>query len=984
MSTGGDRQPGRTLYLVDGTSQLYRAYYAIRRLSNADGLPTNATYGFTTMLRKLLRDEQVQRIGVIFDPPGPVFRNEIYPDYKSHRPPIPVDLVVQIPWIKQICEALAVPAIEVAGFEADDLIATFAVKAQAADLNVVIVASDKDLLQLVRPGIELLHPAKNQHLDRDGVDAHFGVPPEQVRDVLALMGDAVDNIPGVPGIGEKTAIAAVRTYGDFESVLHRAGLMRDLFQARDLALAQSADGVGRLQRLRSALDALAAIEVNLDFRARLEALIATIDHGDPPAIRRQMKALDRGSSFRAWQAIAEHVDQARLSLELVTLHQDVPLPCAPEALRLGQSDRVRASALFSKLGFRGLTDEFAQAVVDEPVTESPARSDSIAAVPFGRYETVLETSRLADLVAECRREGRVAVDTETDSVDPLRARLVGIAIACRSGEASYIPVGHGYLGAPTQLRIEAVQEHLAPLFSDPALSMVGQNLKYDAHVLRRHGLPVAGWSLDTMVAAFLLDSDRAGYGLDGLVEECLGHRMIRFEELVGRGSKQLTIDRIEIERVTEYAAEDADATLRLAVLFERRLTESGLIEVYRKIDGPLLPLLIKMETWGIRVDAGRLGSMSAEFERTLGRIRTEICALAGVEFNVDSPKQLREVLFGKLGLKSRRRTAKSGDASTDARALDELSEEHLIASKLLEYREIAKLKGTYADALPRLIHPETGRVHTSFHPTGAATGRLSSSDPNLQNVPARTALGRRIREAFVPEAGFLFLASDYSQVELRILAHLSGDEALVAAFRANEDIHRLTAARVLGIPIERVSDEERQRAKAVNFGILYGMSETRLAREQGLSRVEAHEFIEAYFARFSGVKSYIERVREAAERDGSVRTLFGRIRHFPALGQGSGRALREQALRAAVNTTVQGTAADIMKLAMLEVDAELGRLGSRARVLLQVHDELLLEVPEDEVRTVGERVRVAMEGVVDLSVPLLVDQKIGRSWSETT
>jgi DNA polymerase-1 len=584
----------------------------------------------------------------------------------------------------------------------------------------------------------------------------------------------------------------------------------------------------------------------------------------------------------------------------------------------------------------------------------------------------------------CRSAGRFAVDTETDGTDPMRARLVGVSLAHQEGSAVYIPLGHDYLGRPDQLSIETVREKLGPLLSDPSVGKIAQNLKYDSHILRRHGLPVRGWSLDTMVGAFLLDPGRPTFSMDRLAEEYLDYETIKYEEVAGTGAKQLTLNEIEVDRVTEYAAEDADVTLRLAVVIEKRLEECGLSELYETVDGPLLPVLVEMEAAGIRVDPSVLGAMSIEMDESLGRSRAEIHRLAGVEFNVDSPKQLREVLFEKMGLKPRRKTAKSGVSSTDARTLEELADEHEIARVILAYRELAKLKGTYVDALPRLVNDETGRVHTSYHPTGAATGRLSSSDPNLQNIPARTETGLKIRSAFVPEPGQVFLASDYSQVELRILAHLCQDPELVAAFRQGEDVHRRTASRVFGVDDEQVTDSMRRRAKAVNFGILYGMSETRLAREQGISRTEAHAFIEAYFDRFREVKAYIERVREEARREGSVRTLFGRVRHFPQLRSKAGRGVREQALRAAVNTTIQGTAADLMKMAMLRVAVALREAGSGARMLLQVHDELLLEVPEAETVEVRSLVRTAMEEVHPMDVPLVVDQKTGRNWMEVT
>jgi DNA polymerase-1 len=600
----------------------------------------------------------------------------------------------------------------------------------------------------------------------------------------------------------------------------------------------------------------------------------------------------------------------------------------------------------------------------------------------GEYGTIYTREDLERAVENCRSAGSFAVDTETDSVDPMQARLVGISLSCKPGEGVYIPTGHTYLGAPDQLSLEVVQEILGPLLADGSVGKIAQNLKFDLHVLRRHGMPVEGWQLDTMVAAFLLQSDRHSYKMDVLSEEYLGYAPIPYEQIAGKGARQITMNLIDVERVSTYAAEDADVTLRLALTLQPRLVTAGLQELYDTVDGPLLPMLARMEARGIGIDVEMLAAMSTEIDKLLSEHRLKIHQLADTEFNVDSPKQLREVLFDKLGFKPRRKTAKSKVASTDHQTLEELAEEHEIAQVLLAYRELAKLKGTYVDALPKLVNPETGRVHTSYHPTGAATGRLSSSDPNLQNIPVRTEAGRRIREAFVPRPGYRFLASDYSQVELRVLAHLCGDPDLISAFRAGEDIHRHTAASVAGVPLREVDDIMRQRAKAVNFGILYGMSSTRLAREQGMTREEASAFIEAYFDRFGAVRTYIETIRELAMSEGAVRTLFGRVRYFPQLHQGVHRGLREQALRAAVNTTIQGTAADLMKMAMLQVEDALQAAKSPARILLQVHDELMLEVPEDSLDETERIVRDAMEGVYKLAVPLKVDQKVGQNWAE--
>jgi DNA polymerase I len=985
-----------TLYLIDGTSQLFRAFFAIRGLSNPQGVPTNAVFGFTTMLRKLLNDEKPEYVGVAWDLEGPTFRHDRFADYKANRPPIPEDLIGQFPYAKQVCEGFRIPVLELPGFEADDLIATYARLAHEAGFEVVVVASDKDLLQLVGDGISVLNPSKNLRLDPAGVAEQFGAPPERVIDVLGLMGDAVDNIPGVPGVGEKTALALVGTYGPIDAIVERARRFVACYDARDI-LVSALEGDGEADSARdifaAKVAALAEVERDVELAARLkEAVDRTRAGGDLAALAskerkglaRVLKDLDKGSQRRIWQAIVENEDRAQLSRELATVDTHVPAKFDPEALRHDPPDREKLAALFKELGFRSLTAEFDKEAPEAVPEAAPMEHTGEAAPATSAYETILTAAALRGAVASCRATERIAVDTETDSTDPMRAKLVGISLSWAEGQGVYIPVGHDYMTAPRQLSLETVREILGPLLADAEVPKVGQNLKYDAHVLRRHGLPVAGWTLDTMVAAFLLEPDRPTFNMDSLAVFYLGHDTIKYASLVGTGAKQLTLNQIDVERVTAYAAEDADVTLRLADVLEPKMREAGVEEVWRTIDGPVLPILVAMESAGIKVDVEALRSLSKEMERSLDEARREIHALAGRPFNVDSPKQLREVLFGTLGLKPGKKTAKSGEYSTDASTLEDLVSQHEIAVKLLAYRELAKLKGTYVDTLPELVNPATGRVHTSYHPTGAATGRLSSSDPNLQNIPARTAVGLRIRSAFVPEDGWIFLASDYSQVELRVLAHLCGDPELTAAFQAGEDIHRVTASKVFGVSPAEVTDEMRRRAKAVNFGILYGMSENRLARDQGMTRAEAHDFIAAYFDRFRNVKAYIEDVRAQATREGFVSTLFGRKRWFHQLQGRAHRGEVEQALRGAVNTTIQGTAADLMKLAMQKVDRALSKGGFAARMLLQVHDELLLEVPEAETDAVSRVVREAMEHVHPLRVPLAVDQKTGTDWREVT
>jgi DNA polymerase-1 len=986
----------KTLYLIDGTSQAFRAFFAIRGLTNAEGFPTNAVFGFTTMLRKLLSDEKPEHLAVAFDLEGPTFRHERYADYKAHRPPFPEDLAAQLPIVKQVCRGFRIPLLELPGYEADDMIATYARRGRDAGYDVVVVASDKDLLQLVGPGITVLNPSKNLRLDPEGVLVHFGAVPERVRDVLGLMGDAVDNIPGVPGVGEKTALALVATYGDIDAIVRRAERFVAAFDARDRTLAALEVDETPLRALRDdlveSMQALLDIEADKEIAARIagarDAAGAIADDApkkERKALAKLLKDLDKGSQRRIWQAIVEHAEQARLSRELATLDYDVPAQLPPHALKVETPDRESLAALFKQMGFRTLTAEYSGEAPEEaaPSAPEPAAATAAPDADFD-YQAILTRDDLIAAVARARAAGTIAVDTETNSTDPMRAKLVGISMSWGPRQGVYIPIAHSYLGVPDQLPLDDVRAILAPLLADTTVSKVGQNLKYDSHILRRHGLPVSGWTLDTMVAAFLLEPDRQTFNMDSLAAFYLRHDTVKYSSLVGTGAKQVTLDKVDVFRVTVYAAEDADVTLRLAGVLSPKLRDARVEDVWRTIDGPILPILARMEQSGIKIDVAALSALSKEMDGLLDAERRAIHQLAGGPFNVDSPKQLREILFGTMGLTPKKKTAKSGEYSTDAATLEELAETHEIAQRLLSYRELAKLKGTYVDTLPLLVNPETGRVHTSYHPTGAATGRLSSSDPNLQNIPARTAVGLRIRAAFVPEDGCVFLASDYSQVELRVLAHLCGDPELQAAFLAGEDIHRVTAAKVFGVPASGVTDDMRRRAKAVNFGILYGMSETRLARDQGMTRKDAHDFIEAYFERFRGIKAYIDGVRAEAMRAGEVRTMFGRVRTFSALRGRGHRGEIEQALRAAVNTTIQGTAADLMKLAMQKVERVLDERGRKARMLLQVHDELLLEVESGEIDAVKAEVREAMEQVYPLAVPLSVDQKIGADWRDVT
>lgn len=1004
--TSSKKSERRTLFLVDGTSQLFRAYFALPGLTNDEGMPTNAVFGFTTMLRKLIRDESASYLAVAFDVKGPVFRHETYAEYKANRPPTPEDLKIQAPYAKQVCEVLGARVLELPGYEADDLIATYARMGREEGFDVVIVASDKDLLQLVGPGIKVFNPSKNLYLDEEGVESSFGVPPERVLDVQALMGDSVDNIPGVPGVGAKTAVAIVQAHGGLEEVISRAGRFVAALEARDRfleswvaleksreiesAAAQEVAELGRsfVERLSTLVDADPVSELRDRYAALVEAFrgfdwngLAAAEGSGKAAtaelkpLKKEVKGLERGSAKKAWTQIHEHAEQARLSRTLATLHDGVPVDHEPEGLRREEIDTARALAFFTSLGFTAMIEEFGAEAAAEPPAEpapaiEPASEEELPAPSAEQsFELVTDKKSLDRLIHEIGKAGNTAVRAEADAVAFSVAENHGRVVRL-SGK-----------GAP-----RGVKKALAPLLADPEIRKQAHDLKQQDHRLREAGLPVEGWGLDTRVAAFMLHPGRSGYGVTALAQEFLGESETAAEPArASTGQMSLALEPDEDpEAVLLDSAREAERIHRLARALEPRLDEAGLRKLYDEVDGPLLPLLGRMERHGIRIDTDLLGRMSAEMQNKLDELRGLIHELAGKEFNVDSPKQLREVLFEEMGLKPGRKTAKSKVASTDAQTLEELAAEHEIASRLLEYRELAKLQGTYVDALPRLVDPRTERVHTRYDPTGAATGRLSSSDPNLQNIPVRSEAGRKIRAAFVPDDGFVFLASDYSQVELRVLAHMCDDEGLIAAFDAGEDIHRYTASKVSGLPIDEVTTTMRRRAKAVNFGILYGMSEIRLAREQGISRGEAREFIQTYFERFANVRGYIDGVREQVLRDAAVRTLFGRVRYFPQLHQRVHRGVQEQAYRAAVNTTIQGTAADLMKMAMLAVEAALIAARSEARMLLQVHDELLLEVPRDELAPAQKLVRGAMEGVYRLKVPLAVDQKSGESWLDVT
>jgi DNA polymerase-1 len=885
-------QPKR-LYLIDGSSYIYRAYFAIRHLSNSKGQATNAVYGFTNMLLKVIREHAPDHLAVVFDARGPSFRKEIYPEYKANRAAMPEDLVPQIPLIKDLVRAFNLPALELEGYEADDIIATLARKHAAEGMEVTIVSGDKDLMQVISERVRMLDTMKDKVFGPQEVQERFGGPPDKVVEVQALAGDSSDNVLGVPGIGEKTAVKLISQFGTVEDLL-----------------------------------------------ARLDE------------VKGKMK-----------DKLQEFGDQALLSKRLVKLRDDLPLGVGYDALAIGEPDRDALTALFGELEFHKLQQEF--------FADAGSRDDD--------YQAVMTEEALDQLMKRLEEASRISFDTETTSLDAMQADLVGISFAVQAGEAWYIPLGHRYLGAPQQLDRDRVLERLRPLLEDPGKSKIAQNAKYDLLVLRRAGIRVQGTDFDTMVASYLANPAAKSHGMDNLAAELLGRRTIPFSEVAGSGRNQISFAEVEVEKAVAYAAEDADVTLQLAEKLAPMLNKSEQEKLFHEVEMPLVAILADMEWQGVRVDPQVLGNLSREMEEKLSALESEIHELAGCTFNIASPKQTGEVLFEKLGL-ARGKKTKTG-WSTNVEVLQKLAEDHAIAARILEHRGISKLKGTYTDALPKLIHPETGRIHTSFNQTVTATGRLSSSDPNLQNIPIRTPEGRRIREAFIPDEGNVLLAADYSQIELRILAHLADEEVLKESFARGEDIHRRTACEIFGVFPEMVSDEQRRQAKTINFGVLYGMGAFSLAKSLGIDRKQAQGFIDAYFERLPRVAEFLEARREEARSNKYVKTLLGRRCAIPEIDSKNPN-FRSYAERNATNYPIQGSAADIIKLAMIGVFKRLQAQSLKTRMVLQVHDELVFDVPRAELDEVSALVKHEMENAVKLQVPLDVDVGVGANWRE--
>ncbi len=883
----------KKLVLIDAYNQIHRAYHALPELTNSAGQPTNAVYGFTTMLRKLLEDEKPDHCAVVFDTAGPTVRHIEYEGYKASRPSMPDDLSSQIPWIRRVVEAHRIPILEMPKYEADDVIGTLARLAEAAGVATIIASEDKDLLQLVTDKVHLRTDRAEKHLyDPAEVMRKYGVPPERIADLLGLMGDSVDEIPGVPGIGPKRARELLETYDTLENAVEHAG---------DLA------------------------------------------------------------KYKYGRNLAEFADQAHLSKRLATLYTNLELDRDLESMRLQEPDRAACREIFTELEFTRLLDDY---------EDAPKEAE-------GEYRTIAGPEAMAAAMAAARAAGRVAIAVQTDSFDANRARLIGVGLAWSEGNAVYVPVGHQGLGTDNAVRPEECLGALAALFDDPAVQLTGHDLKPALIMLARAGFEEVNPWLDVMLGSYVVHPTRQSHALPGLALDFLNIKAIELKDVLP--DRKASFDSVPVAEATRYAGERADIALRLAAALEPQLrAQPDLGELLASIEMPLMRVLARMERRGVRIDASYLSELSTGFARQIDALQETIFEAAGGPFNLNSPKQLAEVLFDKLQLSPGGRTAK-GSRSTKAEVLEKLAEEFPVARKIIEYRELSKLKSTYLDALPTYVNPATGRVHASFDQAVAATGRLSSSNPNLQNIPVRTATGRQIRGAFIPADGCVLMTADYSQIELRIMAHLSGDPAMKTAFAEGVDVHRTTASEIFHVAPDAVTSEQRDRAKVINFGVLYGMGPQRIAREFGVSNKEAREFIDRYLSAFPKVQEYLSSIVERAKQEGYVTTLLGRIRHLPELQSGR-PMIRAFGERAAVNTPLQGTAADLIKLAMVNLDRRLQAEAMGTGMIIQVHDELVLEVPESEVDRATQIVREEMHGAIQLEVPLLVDVGVGGSW----
>ena len=922
------------LVLVDGSSYLYRAFHAFPPLTNSAGEPTGAMYGVLNMLKSLISQVQPSHIAVVFDAKGKTFRDEMFEQYKSHRPPMPDDLRKQIQPLHDIIRALGIPLLVIEGVEADDVIGTLAVAASKANQKVLISTGDKDMAQLVDDNIMLINTMNNTLLDREAVIEKYGIPPELIIDYLALMGDSADNIPGVAGVGEKTAL----------------GLLQ---------------GIGSMAEIYANLDKVAELPI-------------------------------RGAKKLGDKLLAEK-EMADLSYRLATIKTDVALDITPEQLTLGASNNDQLTEYFGRYEFKRWLNEVmngADSITNN--NEQPTKINHYQATPAlaqnnddetlpaiqidrSRYEALLTEADLNRWVEKLKQAKLFALDTETDNLDYMAANLVGISFALENGEAAYLPLQLDYLGAPKTLEKTTALTLLKPVLENPAIQKVGQNFKYDLTIFARNGIDVQGVAFDTMLESYVLNST-GRHNMDDLAKRYLGHQTITFEEIAGKGKNQLTFNQIPLEKAAEYAAEDADVTMKLQqVLWEKLSKEPTLEKLFKEMELPLLGVLSRMERRGVLIDSDALFLQSNEIANRLSELEEQAYVLAGQPFNLASTKQLQEILFDKLGLPVIQKTPK-GAPSTNEEVLEELAFSHELPKVLVEHRGLSKLKSTYTDKLPQMVNPQTGRVHTSYHQAVTATGRLSSSDPNLQNIPIRNEEGRRIRQAFIAREGFTVVAADYSQIELRIMAHLSQDQGLINAFTQGKDIHRSTAAEIFGVELDEVTSEQRRNAKAINFGLIYGMSAFGLSRQLGIGRADAQSYMDLYFKRYPGVQTFMHDIREKAKAQGYVETLFGRRLYLPDINSSNGMR-RKAAERVAINAPMQGTAADIIKRAMIQLDQTLQNDPDIA-MIMQVHDELVFEVRSEKVAFYSELIKTQMESAADLVVPLIVEVGQGTNWDE--
>ena len=922
------------LVLVDGSSYLYRAFHAFPPLTNSAGEPTGAMYGVLNMLKSLISQVQPSHLAVVFDAKGKTFRDEMFEQYKSHRPPMPDDLRKQIQPLHDIIRALGIPLLVIEGVEADDVIGTLAVAASKANQKVLISTGDKDMAQLVDDNIMLINTMNNTLLDREAVIEKYGIPPELIIDYLALMGDSADNIPGVAGVGEKTAL----------------GLLQ---------------GIGSMAEIYANLDKVAELPI-------------------------------RGAKKLGDKLLAEK-EMADLSYRLATIKTDVALDITPEQLTLGASNNDQLTEYFGRYEFKRWLNEVmngADSITNN--NEQPTKINHYQATPAlaqnnddetlpaiqidrSRYEALLTEADLNRWVEKLKQAKLFALDTETDNLDYMAANLVGISFALENGEAAYLPLQLDYLGAPKTLEKTTALTLLKPVLENPAIQKVGQNFKYDLTIFARNGIDVQGVAFDTMLESYVLNST-GRHNMDDLAKRYLGHQTITFEEIAGKGKNQLTFNQIPLEKAAEYAAEDADVTMKLQqVLWEKLSKEPTLEKLFKEMELPLLGVLSRMERRGVLIDSDALFLQSNEIANRLSELEEQAYVLAGQPFNLASTKQLQEILFDKLGLPVIQKTPK-GAPSTNEEVLEELAFSHELPKVLVEHRGLSKLKSTYTDKLPQMVNPQTGRVHTSYHQAVTATGRLSSSDPNLQNIPIRNEEGRRIRQAFIAREGFTVVAADYSQIELRIMAHLSQDQGLINAFTQGKDIHRSTAAEIFGVELDEVTSEQRRNAKAINFGLIYGMSAFGLSRQLGIGRADAQSYMDLYFKRYPGVQTFMHDIREKAKAQGYVETLFGRRLYLPDINSSNGMR-RKAAERVAINAPMQGTAADIIKRAMIQLDQKLQNDPNIA-MIMQVHDELVFEVRSEKVAFYSELIKTQMESAADLVVPLIVEVGQGTNWDE--